>query len=157
MGVGRTFGEAFAKAQLGAGVVLPTGGTAVISVKDSDKAKAIQFARDIKSLGFRLIATDGTAKALQEAGIECTRVNKVVQGRPHIVDLIKNGEIQLIVNTAQSKQAVEDSFALRRAALRYKITYTTTIAGALATSQAIMHMNDNQVYRLQDLHEELVQ
>ena len=155
MGIGRDFGEAFAKAQLGAGETLPKGGVAFLSVKDSDKPKAANVARDLISLGFKIWSTSGTAKMLQEAGMEVTVVNKVTEGRPHIVDKLKNNEVSLVVNTAQSKQAVSDSFSLRRAALQHKVTYTTTIAGAIATCQALKRLENRDVNRLQDIHKEL--
>ena len=155
MGVGRDFGEAFAKAQLGAGVSLPNKGKAIISVKDSDKQKAIAVARDLINLGFELLCTGGTSKVLSDAGLKNEFVFKVTEGRPHIVDKIKNGEISLIINTTHGKQALADSFSLRRAALQYKVTYTTTIAGAVATTQALKRLENNDVNKLQDLHEEL--
>ncbi len=157
MGVGRSFGEAFAKAQLGAGVELPKGGTAFISVRDADKPAAVSVARDLVELGFRIVATGGTAEVLDQAGIANERVKKVTEGRPNIVDMIKNQQISLIVNTAQSKQAVADSFDIRRAALQHKVCYTTTIAGAKATCQALRRLDDSAVNRLQDLHKELAQ
>ena len=155
MGVGRDFGEAFAKAQLGAGVTLPKKGMAFISVKDSDKIKAANVARDLTNLGFGICCTQGTANVLNEAGIKCEVVYKVTEGRPHIVDKIKNEEISLIVNTTHGKQALADSFSLRRAALQHKVSYTTTISGAIATTQALKRLDNNDVNRLQDLHKEL--
>jgi carbamoyl-phosphate synthase large subunit len=117
MGVGRTFGEAFAKAQLGAGDQLPRGGQAFISVRDADKARAVEIARDLDRLGFTLVATKGTALALRDHGLACQTVHKVGEGRPHVVDLIKNDQIALIVNTTEGKQAIADSFSIRREAL----------------------------------------
>ncbi len=155
MGVGRSFGEAFAKAQMGAGVDLPVGGTAFVSVRDADKQAAVGVGRELVELGFRIVATAGTAAVLERAGIPNERVKKVTEGRPNIVDMIKNQQISLIVNTAQTKQAVADSFEIRRAALQHKVCYTTTIAGAKATCQALRRLDDTAVNRLQDLHKEL--
>jgi len=155
MGVGRSFGEAFAKAQLGAGVNLPKTGLAFISAKDSDKHVAIEVARDLIALGFKILATNGTSEAFTDAGIENERVKKVNEGRPHIVDRVKNDEISLIINTAQTKQAIEDSVEIRRAALHHKVTYATTIAGAHATCEALKCLNQTDVTSLQDLHKEL--
>jgi carbamoyl-phosphate synthase large subunit len=154
MGVGRTFGEAFAKSQLAAGVELPEMGLALISVRDEDKKVVIAIARDLLAIGFDLCATRGTAKALEDAALSCSVVNKVLEGRPHIVDLIKNDQVSLIINTTKGRQAIADSFTIRREALQRKITYTTTIAGASATVQALRHGGRDQVYCLQDLHRE---
>jgi carbamoyl-phosphate synthase large subunit len=154
MGVGENFGEAFAKSQLAAGVKIPRAGRAFISVRDVDKPAAIEVARELAAQGFELIATHGTAQALAEAGVDCRSVNKVLEGRPHIVDMIKNDEIDLIVNTTEGKQAIADSFTIRREALNHKVTYTTTIAGAQATCRAIAYLDPERVYRLQDLHRE---
>ena len=156
MGVGRTFGEAFAKAQLGAGDQLPRGGRAFISVRDADKTKAVEIARDLDRLGFTLIATKGTAMVLREHGLTCETVHKVGEGRPHVVDLIKNDQIHLIVNTTEGKQAIADSFSIRREALMHKISYTTTLAAARATCQALRELDNGSVNCLQDLHRELL-
>ncbi len=155
MGVGRTFGEAFAKAQLGAGDQLPRGGQAFISVRDADKPKAIEVARDLQRLGFKLVATKGTAAALCAIGLACETVHKVGEGRPHVVDLIKNDQINLIVNTTEGKQAIADSYSIRREALMHKVSYTTTIAAARATCQALRELDNGSVNCLQDLHREL--
>ncbi|MDH5786488.1 MAG: carbamoyl-phosphate synthase large subunit, partial [Chromatiales bacterium] len=155
MGVGRTFGEAYHKAQLGAGVNLPTGGRAFVSVRESDKRGVVAIARDLIDLGFEVVATRGTAAALQEAGIECGVVNKVTEDRPHIVDAIKNDEISFIVNTTEGKQAIEDSYSIRREALQHKVTYSTTLAGAAASCRAMKRREQTDVNRLQDLHQEL--
>ncbi len=155
MGVGKSFGEAFAKAQLGAGVSLPKTGLAFISAKDSDKAVAIKVAHDLIELGFTILATNGTSEALTAAGITNECVKKVTEGRPHIVDRVKNDEISLIINTAQTKQAIEDSVEIRRAALRHKVTYATTIAGAHATCEALKCLNQTGVTSLHELHKEL--
>jgi len=154
MGVGRTFGEAFAKAQLGAGNAVPEGGTAFLSVRRDDRAAVVGLARDLAGKGFRLVATRGTAAAIHAEDIECAVVNKVMEGRPHIVDMIKNGQIDLIVNTTEGKQAIADSFTIRRSALHNKVSYSTTLAGARATCMALEYLNTGNVNRLQDLHQE---
>ena len=155
MGVGRTFGEAFAKAQLGAGNPLPRGGRAFISVRDVDKPKAVEIAGELQRLGFMLVATQGTAAALRARSLDCETVHKVGEGRPHVVDLIKNDQIDLIVNTTEGKQAIADSFSIRREALMHKISYTTTLAAARATCQALRELDNETVNCLQDLHREL--
>jgi carbamoyl-phosphate synthase large subunit len=152
MGTGESFGEAYAKAQLASGVVLPMGGVALLSVRDPDKPAAVELARLLVQRGFEIIATHGTAQALTAAGVTCRGVNKVREGRPHIVDLIKSDEISLIVNTTEGKQAIRDSFAIRREAVHRKVTYYTTIAAAKATCAALDHLQDSEVRRLQDLH-----
>jgi len=155
MGTGRSFGEAYAKAQLASGVVLPLSGTALLSVRDRDKPAAIELARALAERGFELVATHGTAVALQEAGVRCGSVNKVREGRPHIVDMIKNDQINLIVNTTEGKQAIRESQSIRAAAVHRKVTYYTTIAAAKATCDALDHIDDVEVNRLQDLHREI--
>ncbi len=155
MGVGRSFGEAFAKAQLGAGDQLPRGGRAFLSVREVDKTKVVEIARELKRLDFTLVATKGTAAALRTHGLDCETVHKVGEGRPHIVDLIKNDQIALIVNTTEGKQAIADSFSIRREALMRKISYTTTLAAARATCQALRELDNSTVNCLQDLHQEL--
>lgn len=155
MGVGRSFGEAFAKAQLGAGVVLPTSGRVFVSVRERDRDVVIEVARMLTELNFEVVSTRGTAAKLIENGIACTPVNKVYEGRPHIVDMIKNDEISLIINTTEGKQAIADSYTIRAAALRHKVSYTTTIAGAKATCMALKSQSNNEVNRLQDLHKEI--
>ncbi|MCB1823572.1 MAG: carbamoyl-phosphate synthase large subunit, partial [Candidatus Competibacteraceae bacterium] len=155
MGVGRTFGEAFAKAQLGAGDQLPRGGQAFISVRDADKPKAVEVARELERLGFRLVATKGTAAALHAFDLACDTVHKVGEGRPHVVDMIKNDQINLIINTTEGKQAIADSYSIRREALMHKVSYTTTIAAARATCQALRELDNGSVNCLQDLHREL--
>ncbi len=155
MGVGRSFGEAFAKSQLAASVILPTGGTAFISVREADKVAVVQIAKDLAALGFSLLATRGTQKVLAEAGVECEPVNKVAEGQPHIVDMIKNDEINLIVNTTEGRQSVADSREIRRAALQHQVNYTTTLAAARATVQALNSEDIVSVNRLQSLHGEL--
>ncbi|OQW91545.1 MAG: carbamoyl phosphate synthase large subunit [Beggiatoa sp. IS2] len=155
MGIGRTFGEAFAKAQLAAGTDLPRSGVALLSVRDADKSALIAIAREFAILGFKLVATRGTAQALQQAGITCTIINKVLEGRPHIVDSIKSDEIDFIVNTTEGQQAIADSYMIRRTALQHRVAYTTTVAGARATVLALKTLNIQDVNRLQDLHKEL--
>ena len=155
MGTGRFFGEAYAKAQLAAGVVLPRGGTALISVRDQDKPGAVNLARILVDRGFQVVATSGTAAAIQEAGVPCRSVYKVREGRPHIVDMIKNGEISLVVNTTDNRQAIRESHSIRREAVHRKVTYYTTIAAAKATCVALDHLDATDVNRLQDLHAEI--
>jgi carbamoyl-phosphate synthase large subunit len=153
MGVGKTFAAAYAKAQQAAGVELGhNGGKIVISVRDADKAKLIPIARLLHEQGFGLVATRGTAKVLNEAAIECAVVNKVNEGRPHIVDMIKGEPIQLIINTTDGRKAISDSYAIRRAALQQRISYTTTLAGARATCFALGKSRSESISCLQDLH-----
>ncbi|WP_434151726.1 carbamoyl-phosphate synthase large subunit [Methylocaldum gracile subsp. desertum] len=154
MGVGVTFGEAYAKAQRAASVKLAHSGNVLISVRESDKSKVIPIARDLLAKGFRLVATRGSARVLEDAGIPCITVNKVYEGRPHIVDMIKNDELQFIINTTEGKKAIADSFTIRRQALQQQITYTTTISGARATCSALSELDAGDVNRLQDLHQE---
>ena len=154
MGVGRSFGAAFAKAQLAAGVAAPPIGTAFLSVRDGDKAKLIGIARNLLQRGFKLVATGGTEAALVAAGVECRRVNKVAEGRPHIVDLIKSDEITFIVNTTEGRQAIADSFSIRREALQRRVVYSTTISGARAILNALDHQDMEPVYSLDELHSE---
>ncbi len=156
MGTGRTFGEAYAKAQAASGVTLPRNGVCFISVRDRDKQGAVGLARKLIERGFEVLATDGTARVLKDAGIACRRVNKVREGRPHIVDMIKNDEIDLIVNTTEGKQAVRESNSIRREAVHRRVTYYTTLAAGLATCEALDHVDDVEVNRLQDLHKEAV-
>ena len=155
MGVGETFGEAFGKSQLGAGDHLPESGLAFLSVRDVDKPMAIAVARELLELGFSLIATKGTASAMTDVGMTVQAINKVKEGRPHIVDLIKNGEISFIINTTEGAQAIADSYEIRRTALQYKVYNTTTIAGARACVAAVKSQRGGQtsVNRLQTLHE----
>src|SRR5690554_5237321 len=156
MGVGRSFAEAFVKSQLGADVRLPEEGQAFISVKPSDRPAAIEVARTLHELGFSLIATRGTAGALSEAGLPVKVINKVTEGRPHIVDLIKNNEISLVINTVEERrQAIVDSRSIRTSALAAKVTVFTTIEGARAASIGMRDIADLDVYSLQSLHAEL--
>jgi len=156
MGVGRTFAEAFVKSQLGAGVRLPTSGKAFISVKHTDRPKAIEVARELIDLGFTVVATRGTASAMTAAGLTVSEVNKVNEGRPHIVDMIKNNEISLVVNTVEEKrQAVADSRSIRTSALAAKVTIYTTIEGARAACLGMRHLSGLEAFSLQALHAEL--
>jgi len=155
MGIGRSFGEAYAKAQLASGVVLPRQGAALLSVRDRDKESAVELARILMEQGFDIVATHGTAQQLAAAGVSCRRANKVREGRPHIVDMIKNGEIDLIVNTTEGKQAINESASIRAEAVRRGVTYYTTLGAAIATCKAIEHLDDGDVNRLQDLHNEV--
>jgi carbamoyl-phosphate synthase large subunit len=153
MGVGWSFGEAFVKSQLAAGVKLPRGGRAFISVRDGDKRTAVDVGRDLVALGFSLVATRGTAAALESGGVPVTPVNKVVEGRPHIVDMIKNGEVSFIVNTVEdTRTAIQDSRSIRTTALAQRVTYYTTIAGAKAACAGMRHLARLEPYRLQELH-----
>jgi carbamoyl-phosphate synthase large subunit len=155
MGTGRTFGEAYAKSQAASGIRLPTRGVCLISVRDRDKEGAIAIARRLAERGFEIIATQGTQAALEAAGVACRRALKVREGRPHIVDMIKNDEIDLIINTTEGKRAIRESHSIRREAELRKVTYYTTVAAAYATLDALDHLEDHDVNRLQDLHREL--
>ena len=152
MGIGDSFPEAFAKATLGAGIDLPTGGRAFLSVKESDKPMIAAMARELVDLGFTLVATRGTRKVLEEAGIEADRVNKVTEGRPDISDMLKNRQVTLIVNTTEGRQSIADSAVIRRLALQFKVCYTTTLTGGEAFCAAIRYGRGASVRRLQDLH-----
>jgi carbamoyl-phosphate synthase large subunit len=156
MGVGESFAEAFIKSQLAAGVRLPSGGKAFISVRNADKPKVVEIARTLSKLGFTLLATRGTAAALAEAGLQVTPVNKVTEGRPHVVDMIKNGEISLIVNTVDEKRStIQDSYSIRRSALQGRVTYFTTVSGARAGCTGMQHMQELKAYSVQGLHARL--
>ena len=152
MGVGDTFAEAFAKASLGAGDVLPKGGTAFVSVKPSDRPYVGEVGRALANLGFKIVATRGTARCLRDAGVTCDVVNKVTEGRPDITDLLRNDVIDLIVNSTEGRQAIADSAAIRRLALQHKVCYTTTLSGGEALCTAIREGRSDKVRRLQDLH-----
>jgi carbamoyl-phosphate synthase large subunit len=156
MGVGRTFGEAFVKSQLAAGTRLPKSGKVFISVKTADRPKAVDVARELHELGFALVATRGTGGAIAAAGLPVAIVNKVTEGRPHIVDMIKNGDIALIVNTVEEKRAaIADSRSIRTSALDAKVTAFTTIEGARAACAGMRHAG-LETYSLQALHAELL-
>ena len=156
MGVGKTFGEAFVKSQLGAGVKLPTTGKVFLSIKNSDKPRGVKVAKDLVELGFSVVATRGTAAAIAAEGIPVSVVNKVVEGRPHVVDMIKNNEIAMVINTVEEKRnAITDSRAIRTSALIARATTFTTIAGAEAAVEGMRHLNELHVYDLQGLHKTL--
>jgi len=156
MGVGKTFAEAFVKSQLGAGVKLPTSGKVFLSVKAADKPRAVKVARDLVDAGFTLCATKGTAAVIAAAGLPVTAVNKVLEGRPHVVDMIKNHEIVLVINTVEEKRnAISDSRTIRTSSLAARVTTYTTIAGAEAAVAGIRHLDEMHVYDLQGLHKTL--
>ncbi|WP_333681902.1 carbamoyl-phosphate synthase large subunit [Dyella sp.] len=155
MGVGRSFGAAFARGHDAAGIKTPPQGKVFVSVRDADKDRLLPIAADIASRGFTLVATAGTASYLTSHGVLCERINKVLEGRPHIVDLIKNGEIVYIVNTTEGKQAIADSFSIRREALQHRVTYSTTVAGARALVHSLDYHDSGEVHSLQELHKEL--
>jgi carbamoyl-phosphate synthase large subunit len=152
MGVGKTFGEAFAKSQRASGVSLSQSGKVLISIRDADKAKLPELATMLIDKNYEIVATRGTAKTLRDAGIVCQEILKVNEGRPNTVDMIKNGEIQMVVNTTDGVKAVADSFTMRREALQRKVTYYTTIAGAKAACYALGELSAGDVNCLQDLH-----
>ena len=152
MGVGVTFAEAYAKAQMGAGETFEIKGNAFLSVRDADKPHIAEVAEKLLGLGYSIVATHGTAAVIEEAGLEVMGVNKVAEGRPHIVDMLKNDEIQLIVNTTEGKQAISDSSIIRRTALLHDVFCTTTVAGALAVCEALAFGGNMSVYTIQDLH-----
>jgi carbamoyl-phosphate synthase large subunit len=137
MGIDRDYAVAFAKSQLGAGTALPTTGTVFVSVREADKDHILGAMRDFVEMGFRIVATRGTRRHLEAHGIPCEHVNKVLEGRPHIVDLMKNGGVQLVVNTSEGAKALADSKDIRRTALSNRIPYSTTVAGAIAVTRAI--------------------
>jgi carbamoyl-phosphate synthase large subunit len=156
MGVGVTFAEAFVKSQIASGDDLPSGGKVFVSVRDEDKQRAVEISRKLAGLGFTLVATRGTAAVLAAAGLAVTPINKVQEGRPHIVDMIKNGEISLIVNTVEEKRtAVRDSYAIRRAALQQRVTLITTLDGARAACTGLEHVEELRAYAIQKLHSAL--
>ena len=156
MGVGRSFSEAFVKSQMAASVRLPSSGQVFVSVKDSDKAKAVKIAAELQAAGFTLLATRGTAAAIAAAGIAVTSVNKVTEGRPHVVDMIKNNEIVLIINTVDEKRkAISDSRSIRTSGLAARVTIYTTIWGAEAAVAGIRNRGELVVYPIQELHAQL--
>ena len=152
MGVGTTFAEAYGKAQTAASDTIPEKGCVFLSVRDADKDALPGLARDLIDLGFKLVATRGSARVIAEAGLEVQVVNKVIEGRPHIVDMLKNHEVDFIINTTEGKRAIADSFMIRRTALQNKVCYTTTIAGGQASVAALRHGQDTSVNSLQSLH-----
>jgi carbamoyl-phosphate synthase large subunit len=155
MGVGRSFGAAFARAEEAANIKPPRPGKAFISVRDPDKQRVLPVAHDLARRGYTLVATRGTAGFLREQGLACEVINKVMEGRPHVVDLIKNGEIAYIVNTTEGRQAISDSFSIRREALQQRVTYSTTIPGAKALLHSLDFRDSGPVWSLQELHKEL--
>jgi carbamoyl-phosphate synthase large subunit len=156
MGTGRSFGEAMLKSQLGAGSRLPTQGTVCITVKNDDKPRAVAVARALQALGFAIVATKGTAAAIAEAGVPVRAVNKVKDGRPHIVDMLKAGEIQLVFTTVdETRTAIADSRHIRQAALAHRVTYYTSMAGCEAAVEGMKHQADLTVFSLQELHAQL--
>jgi carbamoyl-phosphate synthase large subunit len=156
MGVGKTFGEAFVKSQMGAGTKLPTSGKVFLTVKNSDKARAVDIARQLAALGFELVATKGTAAAIEVAGVSVQVVNKVTEGRPHIVDMIKNNEIVMVINTVEERRnAIADSRAIRTSSLLARVTTFTTIFGAEAAVEGMSYLDNLEVYSVQELHAQL--
>ena len=155
MGVGATFAEAYGKAELGASDEIPTSGTAFVSVRERDKYQVAALAKQLVDLGFKLVATTGTAKIIEQAGLPVTLVNKVQEGRPHIVDMIKSDKIDLIINTTEGRQAISDSSAIRYSAEQHRVYYTTTMAGGDAVCQALNFDGETTVRRIQTLHKEL--
>jgi carbamoyl-phosphate synthase large subunit len=156
MGVGKTFGEAFVKSQLGAGTKLPTSGKVFLTVKNADKPRAVDIARQLVALGFDLVATKGTAAAIEAAGVPVKVVNKVTEGRPHIVDMIKNDEIVMVINTVEERRnAIADSRAIRTSSLLARVTTFTTIFGAEAAVEGMQHMNQLDVISVQEMHAQL--
>ena len=156
MGVGTTFAEAYGKAELGASDEIPSSGTAFVSVRERDKDQVPELAKQLSDLGFKLVATKGTAKIIEQAGLPVTLVNKVQEGRPHIVDMIKSDKIDLIINTTEGRQAISDSSAIRSSAEQHRVYYTTTMAGGGAVCQALSYQGDTAVRRIQTLHQEIV-
>jgi carbamoyl-phosphate synthase large subunit len=152
MGIGNSFAEAFSKAHIGTGQSMPVAGKAFVSVREVDKPASLQLAAGLIQLGFTLVATSGTQKTLTEAGFECELVNKVMEGRPNIVDKIKNDEITFVVNTTEGRQAINDSSLIRRSALQHKVTYATTLTGGLAVMEGLAFGEEQEVRRLQDMH-----
>jgi carbamoyl-phosphate synthase large subunit len=164
MGVGKTFGEAFVKSQIGAGTKLPrpsavageSSGKVFLSVKGTDKPRAIEVARALSEMGFAVLATKGTAASINAAGVSCTSVNKVTEGRPHIVDMIKNNEIVMVIHTVEERRnAIADSRQIRTSALLARVTTFTTIAGAEAAVQGMPHVDHLDVISVQDMHAQL--
>ena len=156
VGVGKTFAEAFLKSQMASGEHLPSSGKVFLSVRDSDKTRVIDIARSLHALGFTLFATRGTAAAVSSAGLPVTPVNKVAEGRPHVVDMIKNREIALIVNTVEDRRAaIRDSYAIRRAALQQRVSLFTTLAGARAGCTGLEQAQELRAYSVQGLHSTL--
>ena len=154
MGVGKTFGEAFGKATLASNVKLPEKGTAFLSVRERDRPSAVEVAGQLLELGFSLVATSGTCTALHAAGLECTAVNKLQQGRPNVLDQLKNREIDYVINTVEGSKAVRDSYYIRKEALHGHVPYVTSIAAARAMCRAMFVAGEEDIYSLQQLHQE---
>ena len=152
MGIGHSFGEAYFKAQRAAGVILPKSGNVFLSVRDKDKPAVCEIAKDLQKIGFHLFATKGTQKYLDDHGIECNRINKVKEGQPHIVDMIKNGDVHLIINTTEGARSINDSFSIRKEANNYNVCLTTTISGAKAFCKAILFIDNFDATDIQSLH-----
>jgi len=155
MGVGNSFGEAYDKAQQGASANIPQSGTVLFSVRDEDKVKATELAQYLASEGFNIAATSGTAKTFQEAGIDVKSVNKVKEGRPHLVDMIIDGDAAMVINTTSSTESIKDSYQIRRESLMHKVTYFTNIAAAIAMGEALKARSEMTVSKLQSLHEQI--
>jgi carbamoyl-phosphate synthase large subunit len=156
MGVGKTFGEAFVKSQLGAGTKLPTSGRVFLTVKNNDKPRAVEVARALSAMKFDIVATKGTAAAITAAGIACGVVNKVTEGRPHVVDMIKNNEIALVINTVEERRnAIADSRQIRTSSLLARVTTFTTIAGAEAAVEGMKYLDNLSVISVQEMHQQL--
>jgi carbamoyl-phosphate synthase large subunit len=156
MGVGKTFGEAFVKSQLGAGTKLPISGKVFLTVKNKDKPRAVQVALALRAMNFDIVATKGTAVAIRAAGIDCITVNKVTEGRPHVVDMIKNNEIALVINTVEERRnAIADSRQIRTSSLLARVTTFTTIAGAEAAVEGMKHLDNLDVISVQEMHAQL--
>ena len=152
MGIGHSFGEAYFKAQRAAGVILPKSGNVFLSVRDKDKPAVCEIAKDLQKIGFQLFATKGTQKYLDDNGIECNQINKVKEGQPHIVDMIKNGDVHLIINTTEGARSINDSFSIRKEANNYNVCLTTTISGAKAFCKAILFIDNFDATDIQSLH-----
>ena len=152
MGIGHSFGEAYFKAQRAAGVILPKSGNVFLSVRDKDKPAVCEIAKDLQKIGFQLFATKGTQKYLDDNSIECNRINKVKEGQPHIVDMIKNGDVHLIINTTEGARSINDSFSIRKEANNYNVCLTTTISGAKAFCKAILFIDNFDATDIQSLH-----
>ena len=152
MGIGKTFEEAFEKAEIAAGVSIPDSGSAFISVRNTDKQFLKDIAEDLTTAGFTLVGTKGTVRTLKELGYPARQINKVLEGRPHIIDLMKNKEISLVINTTEGRESIKDSASIRRTALEEKICCTTTIQGAVAICKGIRNQLDWSVQKLQDIH-----
>ena len=156
MGFGKTFGEAYFKAQRAAGVILPKEGNVFISVRDHDKEPICEVASELIDMGFKIYATSGTYNFLIDAGIACSKINKVKDGHPHIVDMIKNNEVHLIINTTEGARSIKDSFSIRKEAQNHKISLTTTVSGAKAFCKAIKFIDDFGAQDLKQRHESIL-